>query len=554
MGCSQSLEMPLQKAVMKRNKIIDFSVTDVSFRSETFSICDDFISYKPQLKLPIRTLLRYGNLTIFRSLYCSFKFWKKFKGSAPICMSLQIYEFSILSKPKVKICYTEVPQVHTTSEVCLSKPQIEILIIKQKKLISSEEIQQVQNEYFLASEKINGILHEVAVKNLHTGPYSLKATFNLFEDLMGKKYILDCKELKEQKKPRELSEFLVDYMNRSFGIQSVAQQTLNKLLTTLEQNKSHKYLLLFCRLLKIGDSRPVPLNLLTFICKARWEFTKVTDGYPSLSAKMKRKVDLSMLKNMETGGSALLIDVFEWVSKNFKVKSVRQMVVQRIVPSQLSLHEYLIFYSCYRSGKSGSPCNTSGKSKSELLESLISSIDFPLTPDQYLSLQTYFEGDLKLLNYALKTSTFAENTLNLSYSISKCDFLLGLIEVYNQVQSKAFEISVLEYTNYEEMTFPVFSQSIHSLDKNFPNKSLPRLFFEGISLNPGSSSLSLNAFVYLVLYYNIGVLKDFRNPHIETPNFHQGHIERRIDYADICLKPTDAIDINSPLIRSRTLK
>ena len=492
MGCSQSYEMPLQKANMKRTQCMDFSITDASFRSEipTISDQDESVSCKPQQKLALRTLLRYGSLTVFRSLYCSFKYWKKHcQVSLPIYSPINYFlistsEFPPLTKPKVDIFYTEQAICNSSSAENLEKsievieqsvsdisnlsfaiheannyyafikPCIEIdtyTVTKMETRIhgrpSPQEVKLVENECRNKSEINNPMLIEIAVKTNNIVPYPLKSTLKLFEDLMDKKYALDCKEMKEFRKPRELSEFFIDFMNRSFGIQSVAQKTLNRVLITLEYNQKHSYLDLFCRLLKIYTPHPISLNMLAYICKVRCEFNQLIGKYANRITQMRVKYENSNFENKEFGGSASLIDVFEWITQNFKVPLVKKQVFQSLSISSLQPHEYLIFYSCYKASKAGAPIILSiqNRSKSEILQSLLSFIDFPITSPQRGGLENYIsEQTIKKLSTSLSISIFNENTLKPKYTINKCEFLNSLPETYSLLKSHSIDQFISE--------------------------------------------------------------------------------------------------------------
>ena len=74
MGCAESSEMPLKLAAAKRTMILNLSLSD------TLS-CESCpgLNSPTYRKLALRTLVRFSETIIFRSLYISFKLWKRDK-------------------------------------------------------------------------------------------------------------------------------------------------------------------------------------------------------------------------------------------------------------------------------------------------------------------------------------------------------------------------------------------------------------------------------------------------------------------------------------------
>ena len=355
-------------------------------------------------------------------------------------LSHKSYEF--MQKPIINLLNLEKNDKKKVFKSII-KPNLDIFIIKTEKIaqknIKPEEIEKFKQSYETKAEVPSTILHDITIKNSNVTPYPLKATIKLFEDLMDKKFMLDCKELKEFKKPRDLSDFLIDYMNRSFGIQSVAQKTLNRLLLTLESSKDNPYLILFCRLLKILYPRPIPLNLLTYLCRIRVDFNALIEKFQAKSLQQKQNSEKLDSFQKELGGNALLLDVFELIQKKFKSKKIQKHIFQQLCPNGLEIHKYLIYYSCYRISKSGQIFNINIKeqTRSKIFDEFFSFIDFKMTEEQVNDASNYFyKEEIKKLANAISIKTYNENVLNRRYSISKCQFLNILIQVYDDIKPR----------------------------------------------------------------------------------------------------------------------
>lgn len=74
MGCAESTEMPLKLAAAKRSLILNLSISD-NLSSES----SPGLNSPTYRKLALRTLVRFSETVIFRSLYISFKLWKRGK-------------------------------------------------------------------------------------------------------------------------------------------------------------------------------------------------------------------------------------------------------------------------------------------------------------------------------------------------------------------------------------------------------------------------------------------------------------------------------------------
>jgi hypothetical protein len=498
---------------------------------------------------------------------------KKPCSSIVFLSDLHILSTEVLSKPEVDILLTRIHR--KTTEVLskplldksvfyslenlsfniLSKPRFDLFTLTNAKevYITPEEIVKINETYEKTTATHNSLLFSISIVDSVEVSYTLKKTLKLFEDLMDAKYFLDCKELKMMRKPRELSEFLIDYLNRSFGIQSVAQKVLKQLLVTLETNQSHEYLKLFSRLLKIYTPSPIPLNLLVFLTKLRMDLNKIIKQRSQNLLKF--KVDLKKIdaEEKDQGGYAFLTDVFDYVTQSFKDKGTKEVLYQYLSPQKLPVHTYLVFYYLYRVTKTGQSIpNTALAPRSTVLEDIITLIDFNLTPGQLESLTKFIENEeTKNLASVLSIKSFEINAA--TYLISKCEVLSKFIEAYKSLRNKFIELAAKEYRKHSEMNQEKFAKAVFSIDNKVTPDFVTRIYQEGLS-HKNNSEIDENTFVFLVVYYHLGPMKEFRKFYVEIKYFNHAYIDRRIDFADICLNTQDAIDINSPLIKYKTLK
>jgi hypothetical protein len=415
------------------------------------------------------------------------------------------------------------------------------------KFQSATVTQQEKTEKLIKSHKkhssnLNPLLSSLAPSQSKDSlPFN--QVLKIFEDLMDKKFALDQKELKEQVKPRELAEFFPDYLNRNFGIQKVGQRMLGKFLASLKNYSSHPYIKLLCRFLRVECEDPVSLNLLVFLCKARNDFN-------SLLKNSEKKVDDKSLKI--TGGTVQLIKLFGYLSKEFKDPEVYAEVVSRMCPGSLKFEEYLIFYSLNKIVKTAA--NIQITCAKDVLSSILNSLDFTLTTEQLTNLSSFvLSSENKQILNRFSFSAYKSCRSDPRYSINKCEFLEGLISTYENFKNLAILMISQVLSNFEVLDRISFIKAVSELDSSFSFELKERLFDEGKKIE-GSELISEETFTLLMIQSGIWKLCYFRKGYIDHKLFNEAYKPRRVDYADLCIKPSDAFDLRSSVHRSQTLK
>jgi hypothetical protein len=98
-------------------------------------------------------------------------------------------------------------------------------------------------------------------------PMTYSNVWKLFESIQSEKYKLDRLEMALGRTPRNMTDFMLDFMYMHYGLKSLALKQLKALVTSLEQlNKvGHVYGQLFCRTLGLFHPRPLPAHVSTII-------------------------------------------------------------------------------------------------------------------------------------------------------------------------------------------------------------------------------------------------------------------------------------------------
>ena len=400
---------------------------------------------------------------------------------------------------------------------------------------------------------LDHVIQNLIISDPSLTPYPQNSTFKLFEELMDEKYELDRKELKEYKKIRSLLEFLIDHLNRRFGIQSVAQKILNRLFLTLDANKTHPYLFLFNKLLNKNDESHVSLNFLAFLCRARVDFNKLVENTLKKISKLKIKLPAEYEKK-DVGGFVFLSDLLDYINKKFKLKQTKKLFFQKICPKTLSLQDYILFFSSYQLSKNGKNLSDSNLLKFEVSKIIKKFFGKILDSGQITSFENFLnQEDFKTV---LTSSSIIKN--GAKCMVSKSEFLYVLFEVYEELKQKYFLVLRNEFRKHEKMGKNSFLLAVTSLDQSFDNELVFKMFREGLASQENEEMkeevIQETTFVEVLISYCSGLLKDFGNLYAEVPNFNKAYLDRRVNYADICLNSQDAIDLHSPLFKTKSMR
>lgn len=196
-------------------------------------------------------------------------------------------------------------------------------------------------------------------------PMSYVNLFRFFEDMMDNKHKTDLKDLQDRRRPRSMTEFLMEYLNRRFGIESLAMKTLGQLLPALKSlaNEGHPYARLFARLLQIFHPDPVPYNLSLYLVKARIEF----HHYIEKAEKIKEALSLKPNKESSnkthgkaayehagTGGEAMIVDIIDHIYMLFEEDPESgTLMIEKICPDKVDFNDFVAFLIANKMRKKG---------------------------------------------------------------------------------------------------------------------------------------------------------------------------------------------------------
>lgn len=328
---------------------------------------------------------------------------------------------------------------------------------------SNEEVNEILSEinnYVLENNSLLQDLRSYSVEE-NPKPMQLVNLFKLFEEMMEKKYEVDCQDIKAKRKPRNMTEFMMEYLTRMFGLRKLAEKELGRLIPALRKlnEQKHPTAMLFCRLLQIFHPEPVPFNMAIFLTRVRWEFQKLVDKAAKGTSLMNKKRGLKTGNQAKSsskeylGGNALLVDIFLQVYSIFENdKLSRAISISLLKPENVSVKDYLTFRICYKMSKVGKTTeqmfnewDKEGRGcvdKNELLEGIKGYLDLYMSKyDIEILLKTLdpdSQGEIKRVTFCnlINFDRYNEMCKSEVYSCSKTKFCLILLEVYEKLQKR----------------------------------------------------------------------------------------------------------------------
>lgn len=110
-------------------------------------------------------------------------------------------------------------------------------------------------------------------------PMTYLNIFRFFEDMMDKKFEVDNGDLAARRKPRNMTEFMIEHLNRMFGLKKLAMRHLAQIMPALNQmvNEKQLYGTLFSRLLQIFHPSPIVFPMAMYITRQRIAFNELVE-------------------------------------------------------------------------------------------------------------------------------------------------------------------------------------------------------------------------------------------------------------------------------------
>ena len=448
-----------------------------------------------------------------------------------------------------------------------------------------DEVEEVElkNDYIIADQLIdeeNRILIEsnpimIQYKQIEgktEKPMSYVNIFKFLEDLMDKKYETDKKDIKDLRQMRSMTEFMMESLQRQFGIQSLALKFLGQFIPGFYQiyGENHKYAIFFARLLQLFHPEPVTYSLALFLVKVRTDFYPLIEKFERVmhdhgKKDIKKKADQthgrSAYEAAATGGLAFVSDVIELVYSIFggdRDSGTKALEIMK--PENVTHEDFVLYKICHKMAKLGQTpeqiFNTLDKdgggsiSDKEFITGIKKDLDLWISESNISKLMKRMDvegtGELskEVFMKEINMKTFAEKNKNEIWTISKATFLIAMIEVYkfNQRRLTAhlnpkfskFQKQALDKEEFEELMLGYeTSLSVYDVEK---------LFNEAMSIDPSSSGASFKATTSIMCKYGFSYLKSFKIKELME------NLTSRKTIVDVSLTPAEGAKRLTPSI------
>ena len=342
-------------------------------------------------------------------------------------------------------------------------------------------------------------------KNIEICPNPLQF-LSLFEEIMDCKSQDDEFSIKNENKPKEFYEFFSQYIREKY---STNNQILLNLCLVLEQNSDISQIKMMQKLIGCSSDCQYPLGFSIYLCKLSSYFNRFTKNTIKLYKKYEKFQ--KYLKNPELSlppeKSSSLFQTFEYVIKRFKEPLISSYILPLLKPNSLCPAEFLIFYSVYKSRKSG--CNIFKLPSKDYFSAILSFIDFPITEEQKDSLSSFLNTSTKeSLKSCLSLSNHPKNIMNPKYWITKEEFLSVIVKSFEYFRDRSIAELAEMTQGFENIRKEQFVKMIEELDPLISGLQAEQLFLFHCCL-AGKDILDKESAIYAVIESGIGIIKFF---------------------------------------------
>ncbi|CAG9319758.1 unnamed protein product [Blepharisma stoltei] len=394
-----------------------------------------------------------------------------------------------------------------------------------------EVVEQMDEGIFLKEEMLywmnkNPIL--IALRDAGMDKEKPMTPLNLMkflEDFMEKKYKSDLKDIGDRREPRQIAEFLLEHLQRVFGIQKLALRQLSQIIPSLKSlfDNGNQYATFYCRLLQLYHPSPVPYQLALFLTKARMIFAPLIEKYEkSVIFKNKNKTGKAKdnLDYIYAGGYAQISDAIDLIYTMFSNdRESGTQTLEHLKPPNVTDEEFVIYKICHRMSKLGKTpegifniLDRDGGGSIDCIEFVrgtYSALDLWISQSTIKKLFEKIDkdgsGDLSKDEFCKWISLKYMQDCNKSdrFLISKATFLTALIEVYMTRQKKDTLFLDKEVPKADAYEFDAFEDIIRTYSNTLTSQKLQAIYNDAKAIC-NDQPLNRNAIIRIMLRNGIG--------------------------------------------------
>lgn len=385
-----------------------------------------------------------------------------------------------------------------------------------------------ESEFWLSNNPILASLRDIGLTN--EKPMTPLNMFKFLEELMNNKHKTDQKDIVDKRKPRLMTEFLMEHLQRVFGIPKLALRNLSQLVPALQQQfqEGNQYAALFCRLLQLFHPQPIPYHLALFLIKARNDFGVMNEKYEKTKQSSANKAgnkpsnkNRDVIDIASTGGYAHLTDVIEYVYRTFTGdREAGTLILNQMKPFNLPVEDIIAYKICHKMSKLGksseslfSLIDKDGDGSvdiNEFVKGCRSNLDLWVTPENirklFTRLDVHKDGRIRKETFLSVINIKSFQNLNKTgkYLITKSSFLNALTDIFmiRQRRDAAYLLGIIN--KYDYIDQDLFESTVRRIDSSLPVNRIAQLYKEAVEISKEKPRINPNAFTRALLRNGIG--------------------------------------------------
>lgn len=366
------------------------------------------------------------------------------------------------------------------------------------------------------NRKENGLFALLDDEMKRQPPMLNSNVFKLFELAMYEKLKSDMSEMEQNRTPKSMCEFMLDFLFMQQGLKTLVMKSLGALLNALEllANRQHPYGLLFCRILNVFADKPFDNTLNSFLVRARAQFSDLQKTYKAASPKSEQ----------EYGGSALLIDVSERLMSLFPQHHyLAYEIMGRLTVSGLTDFDKSCILFCGRLAQVGrdvkiffmqaDPQKSGEINEEDYIKCAQDAFEICLNREKLMEIYRFLTPN-KLRFADIQKLPFKEWVLkgqSKNISVTKCNWLTAIAEEYwleeERLQSK-LEAAYDRLCQKGIRSLADFQRVTNDLEPSTPTDATVHLYREALELSMDGCDdpdlVTKSAFCEVGLRYRLG--------------------------------------------------
>lgn len=465
------------------------------------------------------------------------------------------YELSLSRGFLVRLCHVfkEMQGQSMRKWANFRKPQAKVLEITSCSQVPAIEIEeeaefikdyaaadQILQEENLELISLNPIMiNYKSIEGKSEKPMSYINVFKFLEEVMDKKFETDKKDIADLRQMRSMTEFIMEHLTRSFGINSLALKFLGQFIPGFHEiyMENHQYAIFFARLLQVFHPDPVSYSLSLYLVRVRMQFHPLIEKYERFmndqgkkQVASKKKGDTygrSAYEAAGTGGKALLCDVIELIYNIFtgdRESGVKAL--ELLKPAEASHEDFVAFKICHKMAKLGKTpemiftmLDKDGGGTidaNEFITGTKEDLDLWISDKNIEKLMKKMDldgnGEIAKEEFMnrINMKVLMEWNKNPLWTVTKACFLITLVEVHKFKQRKLTAHLNPAFARYGKSALSKneFSELISSYDSTINPSDMEKLYDESLRID--SNGATFKCITAVISKYCFGDLKSFR--------------------------------------------